>query len=314
MKSKLKLLIAALCGLFVTPAVFGQNIYVWTNNSPGDISAATNWNPNGMPNSSTGDTCEFDGQSVGPVIATANTSLQQSGSTPGMYILVSGNQTQPVTLCTTVANALAPYVRWNGIEVDSGAGTFNLGNSSNTNAVQFEVGNANPQTHSFVNNSTNPAIIWPNVAVRAGGGGGHTFDFSGTGTWSVTNDLNMDNVASSRVQVDGPGTLVWTAGHNSYSHGNSSNPGSPLNINGGSLILESPGLFASTVSSTINNNGTLLEFDLGTQSQTFAGTINGTGMLQVNSGTLTLGPEAPGPEHLHRQHRFERGRIGCQQR
>ena len=299
MKSKLKLLSTALCGLFATSAAISQTLYTWTNNPPSDISASTNWNPNGMPNSNTGDTMQFDGKSSGPVIATANTSLQQGGGQRGMNIWVTANQGSSVTLCTTVANALAPYIRMNNVQIDSGAGTFNLGNASTTNAIQYELGNANPQTHYFTNNSANAAIIWPNMALRAGGGGTHTLDFVGTGTWSVTNDLNMDNGSGSRVQVDGPGTLIWAAGHNTYSIGNSAIPSSPLNINGGSLILKSPGLFASTVSSAINNNGTLLEWDLGTQSQTFAGNITGTGNLQVNSGTVTLGSGNTGGQNTY---------------
>ena len=302
MKTKLKLLIAALCGIFVTTAVFGQNTYVWTNNLPGDISGPTNWidvvtGANGFPTTAA-DTMKFDGQSTGPVIATANLGVpnqQNNQGFPSMCTWVTGNQTQPVFLCVTLANALAPYSRWGGpVQIDSGAGTFNIGNDSTTNAIQYEVGTANGQIHTFTNNSANPAIIWPNVAIRAGGGGSHTFDFGGTGNWYVTNDLKFNNGAGSVVQVEGPGTLVWTAGHNSYSIGNSGVPASPLNINGGTVILRSPGLFVSTVGSAINNNGTLLEWDLGAQSQSYPGNITGTGVLQVASGTLTLGAGSSG--------------------
>ena len=314
MKTKIKLLFAALCGIFATTAVFGQTTYTWTNSNVGDLATAANWNPNGVPTSNTGDILKFDGHSAGPVIATVNTTAQQGGGSPGMNVWITGNQGNSVSLITTVANAQGPYVRMNSVTIDSGAGTFNIGNASTTNSIQYEVGNANPQTHGFTNNSANPAIFWPNMSIRAGGGGTHTFDFAGTGTWSVTNDLIMDNSSGSRVQVDGPGTLVWTAGHNSYSIGNSGKPSSPFNINGGTAILESPTLIVDSACPTINNNGTLLEWDLGTQSQAYGGTINGTGNLQVNSGTLTLDRGHRRTEHLHRQHHSERGRVVCQQR
>ena len=305
MNTKLKLLMAALCGLFATTAGYAQVTYIWTDNSPGDINVAANWTPtSGPPNAGNSDIMEFDGQSSGTVVVTDNTGAQ-SGN-PGLGIWVTGNQKSPVFLCTAVANALSAYDRFYGVQIDSGAGTLNLGNASTTNALQFVAAGSslNPGfTNNFTNNSTSPAIIWPNVSFRAGGRR-YTFVFQGTGDWWVTNDLQMDNPgggAGSRVAVNGPGTLIWTAGASSYNYpsGPAGYPFGPFNINGGSAILQSPTLIVDSACTSITNNGTLLEWDLGAQSQTYRGVISGTGMLDVNSGTLTLGGGSTGGQNLY---------------
>ena len=306
-----------LFSLFATSAVFGQTpgaIWTWTNNVQADMGLAVNWTnasargaPGGNPSSpgtgtngiplpqapgftaaDFGDTMLFDGQSQGPVFAISNTGNQTGssagGTTLGIYIHVTANQTQPVWLYTTVNGAASSGVRFNDVMIDAGAGTFNFGNAATTNAFDTVWGTTNPELQGLTNNSANTAIIWPELRWRYGAGGAHIIDFAGTGNWGITNDLLNSNGGGTVIQKDGPGTMGWTAGHTAFT-ANSGAVGTPFNINGGTVILNSANLI---INITINNNGNLLEWNLAGQSQSYTAPINGTGAMQVNAGTLTL--------------------------
>jgi autotransporter-associated beta strand protein len=237
----------------------------------------------------------FDGQTAGPVSATSNTGVQTGssvgGTTAGLYLHLMANQTNPVTFHTTVANSASSGIRFNSITIDAGAGTFNFGKGSTTNALDTIWGTSNPQSHGFTNNSANPAIINSDVRFRLGAGGAHTFIFAGTGDWYVTNDLANFGGAATLITKAGPGTMYWTAGHNAY-WGTVTVIASPMTIADGTLVLKSGGLIPAM--SKINNNGTALVYDAPASSQaggaqTINDAINGTGSLRVNNGTLTLG-------------------------
>ena len=236
----------------------------------------------------------FDGQTAGPVSATSNTGAQTGssvgGTTAGLYVHLTANQTNPVTFHTTVANSASSGIRFNGITIDAGAGTFTLGKGSTTNALDTLWGTTNPESHGLTNNSANPANINPDVRFRLGAGGAHTFIFAGTGDWYITNDLVSAGGSATLIAKDGSGAVYWTAGHNSFS-GSLTVISTPLTISGGTLVLRSGNLFPSTT--TINNNGTALVYDAPASSQnggsqTISNPIHGTGNLQVNHGTLTL--------------------------
>ena len=236
----------------------------------------------------------FDGQTAGPVSATSNTGAQTGaavgGTTAGLYVHLTANQTNPVTFHTTVANSASSGIRFNGITIDAGAGTFSLGKGSTTNALDTLWGTSNPQSHGLTNNSANPAYILPDMRWRMGAGGAHTMVFAGTGDWYVTNDLANVGGAATLIAKDGPGIMYWTAGHNNY-WSSITTIASPLTISGGTLVLKSGGLIPSLT--TINNNGTALVYDAPASSQnggvqTISGLIHGTGNLQVNNGALTL--------------------------
>ncbi len=277
-----------LCSIFATTAVFGQMTYTWTNSAGGDLAGSTNWNPNGVPNpndANVGDTMQFDGQSSGPVAATSNTGAQvgYSGGAWGLKVHLTSNQTSPVNFYTTVANAASPGIRFSDITIDSAAGSFSLGNSSTTNALDTIWGGMAGQTHTWVNNSTNPATIYPNARWRFGGGGVHNFVFDGSGNWIVNNYLiQVEGVTS--VQKSGSGTMLWTGANVLYSQGNGYII-SPVIISGGTLILKSSDLLNTQ---NITHNGTLLEYDAPVGACTLSGVVSGTGALQVNNGTLTL--------------------------
>ncbi len=307
MKTKFILLkqLILLAFVFATPVVFGQATFVWTNSNPADLGSASSWTnaatgANGVPTATgngagvQGDTMLFDGVSSGPVSATSNggsqTGSSVGGTIAGIWFHVTGNQVNPVTLHTTVANSASSGIRFNNITIDAGAGSVYLGKGSTTNSLDTLWGTSNPSGQGLTNNSANPAYILPDVRWRLGAGGAHTFTFGGTGDWRITNDIANVNGAASLVQKDGSGTMYWTAGHNNF-WGTITTISTPMNISGGTLVLQSGGLFPSTT--TINNNGVAMVLDASASSQaggaqTIANPVHGTGNLQVNNGTLTL--------------------------
>ena len=265
-RSTLITLLLVLCSAFAPTAVFGaQLIYTWTNSAGGDLATAANWNPNGVPIPGTssgyvGDVLKFDGQSTGPVLARSTTGSQTGssvgGTTAGIYIWVTANQASPVNLFTTVNSTASSGIRFNSITNDAGAASLIMGSGTTTNCFDTVWGVSNPESHFMLNNSANPSIINLDMRFRMGGGGAHTFVFGGSGNWYLTNDLVNVNGASTVLTKTNSGTMVWTAGHNTYwtVGGNSETSlGSPINIFGGTLILKSGGLFPTTT--TINNNG-----------------------------------------------------------
>lgn len=298
MKTRLILLfVIAVCGALTSTVAFSQTVYTWTNNAVGDLGTASNWNPNGVPGIGSGtvagDTMLFDGQSQGRVSATSNTGAQTGSSVgnplAGIYVHLTANQINPVLFYTTVADSASSGIRFHSLSFDAGSGGFTMGTGSTTNCLDTLWGTSNPSTQGLTNNSAIPAVINLDVRWRLGAGGAHTFVFSGTGDWYITNDIANVNGAASLVQKDGSGTMYWTAGHNSY-WGTETVIASPLTISGGTLVLLSSGLFPATTTINMSSNGApaLLEFNVVGGSQTIANAIGGSGSVQVNNGTLTL--------------------------
>jgi fibronectin-binding autotransporter adhesin len=309
MKPARKMFVGFLCATGITTATFGQGTgnasqtnFTWIAAGANmDLATAANWAPQGVPvparnNTSTdyGDIVTFDGQTAGPVSATSNTGAQTGssvgGTTAGLYLHLTANQTNSVTFHTTVANSASSGIRFNSITIDAGAGSFYFGKNSTTNALDTIWGTSDPESHGLINNSGNPAYILPDMRWRLGAGGAHTFIFGGTGDWYITNDLANIAGAATLIAKAGPGTMYWTAGHNAY-WGSVTTISTPLTISGGTLVLKSGALFPATT--TINNNGIALVYAAPASSQAggaqlINNPINGTGALQVNNGTLTL--------------------------
>ena len=142
-------------------------------------------------------------------------------------------------------------------------------------------------THYFVNNSTAPITIDGSVRWVAGGGTAYTLDFSGPGNWIANNYLRNDNGSGgTTVTVEGPGTMTWTA--NGYLGRDAING---VNINGGTLIIGGAGLLEGQITPPIIANLATLIVDAPSQTNNFLGTIGGSGLLQVNNGTLKLSAE-----------------------
>ena len=316
MKARLTMLrlLILLCGIFaVTTAAFGQATgnafqtnFTWVAAGANlDLGTSTNWSPVGVPRPSAqsgaagastdyGDIMAFDGQTAGPVFPTSNAGAQAGssvgGTTAGLYVRLTANQTNPVTFHTTVSGSASSGLRFNSMVVDAGAGAFTLGKNSTTNCLDTVWGTSNPSGQGITNNSANPVTIMPDVRWRYGAGGAHTITFGGTGDFNITNDLANVNGAATLVAKDGSGTMYWTAGHNAF-WGTITLVSTPMTISGGTLVLKSGALFPATT--TINNNGVALVLDAPASSQaggaqTISSAVNGTGNLQVNNGTLTL--------------------------
>jgi autotransporter-associated beta strand protein len=207
-----------------------------------------------------------------------------SGGSWGLHIVLTANQTNSVNISTPLS--VSDGLRLADISIAAGAGPFSLGDST-LHALDLLMGGIFSQTHTFVNNSANPATINPNVRWRLAGGGVHHFVFDGSGDWVVSNYLL--NASSSLITItkQGPGTMTWTGGTVPNAQANGFIQG-PVVIDGGALILRSPDLLTNMLApQNITNNGTRLEY-AASGSETLPGVISGSGALLVSSGTLTL--------------------------
>jgi autotransporter-associated beta strand protein len=271
--------IIVLCGIFAATAVYGQRTFTWTGAANGtNIATAGNWNPSGLPSGASQDTAQWDGVAAGNLALTYTGGLPDTGfGTSGINFELTANQLGSVSIRCPSGNS--GNIGLFGINLASGAGAFTLGDTS-ANQLNL-VGRPAGAVHSFVNDSANAATIAPSVRWQAGGGTAYTLAFDGTGDWIVNNYLRNDNNSgATTIQKDGSGTLTWTA---AGLVGNSAI--ATLVLNGGSVILKSSGLLANQ---PIANNGTLLQYDAASQSQTLGGVISGAGPLKVSNGTLTL--------------------------
>jgi autotransporter-associated beta strand protein len=296
-----------LFGIFVATTILGQTTFVWTNqfpshlSNPADLQASTNWNPNGTPqpiDGSAGDTMQWDGQTTGNLSLTWNGGQGgfSAGAGFGLNLYMDSNQVGNLNI-TMPAGVNAGTPRARSITIDAGAGQFSLGDNS-LNSLEVIWDGAGGTTEPLINNSTHPAIFYPNIKWRLGGGGVHTFEFSGTGDWIMNNYFRNDNTSANLLRVDGPGTFTWTGTNVPNATISGTLVASPVILAGGTLVLETYNLLTSQ---SIQNDvalagGTLLKYDapLTTTALTvggagvFSGTISGGGPIQVSQGQLTL--------------------------
>ena len=286
MKTKLKILIAALCGLSITTAVLGQTTHIWTGGGDGvDIDSSTNWDGT-VPTSSAGDIGEWNGTPGGNLLLTHNSSGPLNSGTPGVNFHLTASQTGSVNISSRVSGSA--NIAQNAITIDSGAGAFSEGDGSANvlNIILRPSSSGAPfPIHLWANNSANAARIFPNVRYQSGGGNPHTIQFDGTGDWIVNNALNNANAGNNNnfLVKTGSGTLFWNP--NSITGAAGVNGiGSPLDLEGGRLVLTASTTALGT--QRITNNA-VLQYDAAT-SQTLSGPIDGTGIVRVSNGTLTL--------------------------
>ncbi len=288
-------------------SVFGQVTYVWTNqtpahlSNPSDLQASTNWSPNGTPqpvNGSAGDTMQWDGQTTGDLSLTINGNQggYSAGAGFGLNIYMDANQVANLNIRPpTGVNAGTP--RAHDITIDAGAGQFSLGDNS-LNSLEIVWDGAPGATQTLINNSSHPAVIYPNIKWRMGGGGFHPFIFGGSGDWILNSYFRNDNSAGNGLVKDGTGTLTWTGTNVPNAAISGTLVGSPVLITNGTLILKTYNLLTSQgIQNDVTGIGTtLLKYDapLANTPETvggaavFSGTISGTGPIQVNQGQLTL--------------------------
>jgi len=301
--SIIRKLFYGLCCLSTATLAYGQTTYIWTNQNPvassaGNLDVSANWNPNGLPNPANTDVAEWDGSTTGNLALTINSGFGGSSGQPGIQIYMNASQTANLQIGPPAGvNAGTP--RWNGILIDNGAGQFVLGDNT-ANSLEIAWGSA--FTHTLENDSTNPAIVEPNIKWRMGGGGTHFYDFTGTGDWIVYSYIDNDNSAGSGVWKGGvntgTGTLYWygTNVPNAAVSGTVVNGG--LTIYNGKVVLETYNLLTTpNISLDPNQNGgTMMEYNapLTNTSLTvggpgsMSGTISGVGPIQVNAGSLSL--------------------------
>jgi len=293
MKTKLttfKVLILLSC-FFATTAVFGQNTWFWTGAGDGtNLDVAANWSPAGgppVPNNL--DICEWNGLTTTGLILTIGTSGTlggSSGGTRGLTPYLTANQTNSVQIGTRGA-ANSGTVRLNGVTLDPGAAPFILGDTNRQYFVDVVWGGVAGQNHDLLNNSTNPATIYPNVQFRYGGGGNHNMIIDGSGDWNVYHYLITQNGSGTTVDKLGTGTMRWY-GTNITPIVLNSVINSPVTFNEGTIILETSDLLNSQ---GIQNNGsdaTVLQYNAPSGLDNLSGIISGPIALVVSAGQLKL--------------------------
>ena len=285
--------------LNITGTVTGT-VYTWTGAgfAKTNVALAQNWTTNGitaattLPSGLTQDTAGWDGLTTSNLVLIYGTNIgngfPNTGlGTFGIHLDLTANQTNSVQIISALP--VSPPVGLFSISNSSPNSPLILGDTSANNLAIITRPGAQKVVHPFVNNSTAACVINPSVKWSAGGGVGTTYDFSGTGNWIANNYLMPDNGANaSTVQVDGPGLVIWSAGSTGLYIPNSQLTN--IVINGGALILKSafPGNSDQLRKTAIANSATLTYDPVNPDSQTLSGVISGTGLLQVNNGTLTL--------------------------
>ncbi len=275
-----------LFNLFATTGVFGATI-IWNggNGTGTAIGATTNWSGGVSPNSANGDICQWDGTVPGNLFLTATTvNGNFNNGTPGVSFYVASNHVGSLNIRSIVSSSA--NIALNGVNIDSGAGAFSLGDgTANVLNIILRPSSAGfpYPVHDWVNNSTNAAVIYPNVRWQAGGGNPHVLLFDGTGDWIVTNNFSFAGGGQLYFVKAGSGTLFWSGPSISGALGAGS-IGSPLDFEGGRVVLLAANLLNSQ---RITNNGAMLEY-AAPAAQTLSGPITGTGLLRVSNGTLTL--------------------------
>jgi fibronectin-binding autotransporter adhesin len=279
----------ALCSVLATTAVFGQTTRVWDggDGTGVDLGAATNWVGDVVPataGGTVGDYATWDGLVPGNLVLTYNGGMGSGFQQPGVNFILTPNQVGSVQIISPVS-ASANLAIGNFITNNSSASLqFGNGSANVLNTIwRATPANSPYDPHYFINNSTAPNIIWPNVRMQAGGGNPHTLVFGGSGNWYVTNFLKGWNGPTTTIVKMDSGTMIWSGPSIPAAvGGNTIN--TPVDIRGGTLILQYPNLLDTQ---RITNNGTLLEYAAAAP-QTLSGPIHGGGLLRISSGTLTL--------------------------
>lgn len=282
----------ASCSTFAMTAVFGQNLYTWSGTNGADIGLAANWNPNGQPSGASQDTAQWDGVVAGNLTLVYATGWPSTGfGSSGVNLLLTANQVGNVTI-TAPATGNSPAAGIFGITNNSATAVLHLGDSTPHQLAWATRPGTAGTVHSFVNNSANAAIHDSSITWVAGGGVACVMDFGGTGDWIVNHNLRDNNSGAGPITViwEGPGTMTWSPGGVWLA----SDPLGPITINSGTMTLKGAGLCPfinpGTVpagNNTITNNG-ILKYDAVGIADNISRVISGTGVLQVNNGTLTL--------------------------
>lgn len=293
MKNKTAIIQLFICAcLLSTTAAFGQVTQFWTGgingtNSGTDIGQSNNWGGI-LPNTANSDTGEWTGAVPGPLNLVYDTVTMASGfNQNGVNLHLDSGQTGSVTIGSDIAATppgnIGPTIAIQNITIDSGAGAFTFGGRDGTHAMNW-VGRPTGADHLMINNSANTATLTPWIVFTAGGGATWQLHFSGTGNWECDSYLVDNNGPTKSIQIDGPGTVTW----NPVGFLGANNINTPLNINGGALVLINPHpRLNSGVAISLIGNFTFAPTN-STAAQTISGPISGSGTNTITAGTLTL--------------------------
>ncbi|HWC58149.1 MAG TPA: autotransporter-associated beta strand repeat-containing protein, partial [Verrucomicrobiae bacterium] len=282
-----KLLIVFACTVCSTVA-FGQATLIWSGGGDGtNLDTAANWGGT-LPSTANNDEGQFNGVVPGNLLLNYSIGNFQSGpGQAGINFHMTPSQTGSVQFTTsfndshTSGGAGSLLLAITHVTIDAGAGAFSLGPTDPTKLLAI-IGRPNGAVHLYRNDSANVATINTRVLWKGGGGANWTLDFLGNGDWQVNNNLMNDNGPGMSIQVDGPGTMFWNP---ALGYQNANGLVSPVVINGGKMVLQSPHPRLSNQAFTLTG---IFDFDAPGQAQTLSGVISGTGVVQVNNGTLTL--------------------------
>jgi len=286
-RQKLATSVIALCGALMTTSGFGQTTYVWTGGGDGtNLATAANWGGT-YPATGSSDTGEWNGTVPGNLVLhynNPNANFQSGPGSSGVNFHLAGAQTGSIQIVNDVASP--PYLAITDIRIDSGAGSFILGETNTAHRLDV-IGRPSGAVHVYLNDSANPAIINPFVRWAGGGGAAYTLDFQGAGNWYCTNYLVNDNGPGMTVQVDGPGAMYWSPSVPTTYQANGIV--SPVVINAGKLVLQAPHPKLTSQAFTL---GGTFEYNAPAKSQTLTGVFSGAGTNIVRGGTLTLSAQS----------------------
>ena len=241
------------------------------------------WNPDGTPIVN-GDTLQWNGTVPGNLVLSYTNGLGGAAGNAGLNLNLTTNQTGNLTIDSGASTA---SIRLNNVMIAAGAGAFTLGNGLNTFNITLGGGAG---TRTWVNHSTNTAVLNSDVVFGSGSAANQTLIFDGSGNWTVHNKLYFSNGGVLTLIKSGAGTVALT-GTNTYT--------GSTTISNGTLVLQNP--YASPSFHLVSN--AVLELDVAGGSRdsaaalfTGAGTLRKTGVGELiwgsSAATFSLSPGA----------------------
>ncbi len=274
-------LIVALC---VALAVLTGNIgraatLTWDGGGtpPTNLDVPANWSGDTLP-LATGDTAEWNGTVAGPLsLIYSNPVWAGNPGSLGINVSMTAGQTSSLSLDSITNTAL----RMNNITIASGAGAFTLGDGVGT--FNITVGGSGGQTHTWSNASANAATINSDVVFGLGGGGGHTFLFTGSGAWNVAPVIFGSGGGTIAFQVSGDTTVNLTG---TFTNNTGGANGSLVRVTGSGGSIPVLNINGGTIS-LISGNGSSVV--IANDTTNTMGVINQNGGLVRIAGNLMLG-------------------------
>jgi len=281
--------------LAIFPNADAQTTYVWdggADHSGTALGTAANWNPDGVPTSSTlfGDTVQWDGTAPGNLFLTYNATFGGSPTDRGLAVELLPGQTGNVTIDNNDPSVARSF-RVTNITVNS-VGGLAFGNGSGS-TITMTLQAAGGTMHTFTNNSANPLIFHSETVINSSVSQSLIFDGSGN---SVVN--GTITTAASTLTKNGTGTLT-IAGSATYTGMTTVNAGTLVVGNGTSGSLRaSVSVAGGTLMGSLAAGDNFLAATIGTGSGPAGSSIisagtgeNSTGRLSI-SRTLTLASDS----------------------